>query len=835
MEQKSAFDWGETIAHVKHLLPHQAPLKDFIHHNTLHAFQHKPFHEGLKEAAQLFGYRVYAKLDEYRKWYAEGQIHPAVLTRVIQERYSYDQLPAWMHKLEHQDYPEFSSAQVGRLRAQWKQLYHINMDKEVHALLFRLLGAFLDQGISRWEMPDSQSHFLSAIRAMETAQPGCVLRSEKRRKQLLDLTLNPEVLLTELLGDESLFAIYVEDQQFSHPGWSGMVAFLEQNPQALMEPRIISLSDLITLELLMELDILDRKLGAEFAPMSQGLKDWSGQPVSLSPIELELYEVLSIWQEAMEYSLYDQVLNAVLSSGNRQAKNPEFQAVFCIDDREESLRRHLECSNEGIETWGTAGFFSVPIYFQSSGARHLTKVCPAPMTPKHVVRESESKPRHSQDLHVQNLHHGGFKAWLSSQWAGLSAGLQLSKSIFKPSPTPVQVSSFHHMDPQGKLHLDRECNLDSNGLQWGFESSEMVQSVHSFLNAMGMTQRFAPMIYVIGHGASSVNNTHYAGYDCGACSGRSGSVNARLLAIMANREDVRKGLAELGLHIPTSTRFVGALHDTTRDEWTWFDDDQWTAEQHKRHEEFQQAMAQALTHNAAERSRRFESIAHSDSLEKRHEQVKRRSLSLFEPRPEWNHATNALCLVGPRSSSRSIFLDRRAFLQSYQPDLDPNGAYLLPILNAVAPVCGGINLEYYFSRVDNENLGAGSKLPHNVMGLFGVVNGIDGDLRTGLPKQMINIHKPLRLMALVEQNPSVVLQVLNQSPSTAVWFINEWVWLMVKDPETGHLFRLFKGNLMPYYPSECEVPRMQAQVNSVLKPGDLPIALCEFSEMEVPV
>jgi uncharacterized protein YbcC (UPF0753/DUF2309 family) len=307
------------------------------------------------------------------------------------------------------------------------------------------------------------------------------------------------------------------------------------------------------------------------------------------------------------------------------------------------------------------------------------------------------------------------------------------------------------------------------------------------------------------------------------------------MAMMANRVEVRKGLAELGLLIPTSTRFVGALHDTTRDEWTWFDDDQWTPEQQQLHEEFKQAMEQALTHNAAERSRRFESMAHRNSLEKRHEQVKRRSLSLFEPRPEWNHATNALCWVGPRSSSRSLFLDRRAFLQSYQPDLDPNGAYLLPILNAIAPVCGGINLEYYFSRVDNENLGAGSKLPHNVMGLFGVVNGIDGDLRTGLPKQMINIHKPLRLMALVEQKPSLVLQVLNQAPATAEWFINEWVWLMVKDPETGHLFRLSKGNLTPYYPSAFQVPHMSNAVEDLLRPGDLPMALCEFSEKEVRV
>jgi uncharacterized protein len=54
-------------------------------------------------------------------------------------------------------------------------------------------------------------------------------------------------------------------------------------------------------------------------------------------------------------------------------------------------------------------------------------------------------------------------------------------------------------------------------------------------------------------------------------------------------------------------------------------------------------------------------------------------------------------------------------------------------------------LEYYFSRVDNQKLGAGTKLPHNVMGLIGVANGIEGDLRPGLPLQMIEVHDPVKI------------------------------------------------------------------------------------------
>jgi len=641
--------------------------------------------------------------------------------------------------------------------------------------------------------------------------------------------------LADIVGREDWFEAYLEDQQMSHPGWSGMVAFLESTPGTLMELRPITLQELIHLELLLEWDVLQQKMPAPCRSLAESLpQDFEVRPQNSNSTEWELFEVLSIWQEALEFSLYDQVLNALRKNAQSNSSNADFQAVFCIDDREESLRRHLECNHPRIETWGTAGFFSVPIYFQAAGARHLTKVCPAPVTPKHAIRELNASPRHDHDRHIGSLHHGGVKAWVSSQWNGFSAAVQLARSILKPGPTPVKVSSFQHMDPQGVLQLDRQADDHSEGLLWGFELEEMVQSVHSFVKTMGMNRHFSPLIYVIGHGASSVNNTHYAGYDCGACSGRSGSVNARLLAMMANREDVRAALSQEGIQIPTNTRFVGALHDTTRDEVVYFDCQDLSPELTAQHLVFEKAMNRALQANASERSRRFRSVQQAVTFEKRHEQVKQRSLSLFEPRPEWNHATNALCLVGPRKAHRQVFLDRRAFLQSYDWELDPEGTYLLPILNAIAPVCGGINLEYYFSKVDNDKLGAGSKLPHNVMGLIGVANGMDGDLRTGLPLQMVSIHKPLRLMAVVEQRPEVVKRVLDQIPATAEWFQNEWVWLVVKDPESGEYFRMYQGHMMPYKPVDLNISIMNSWEQLLPSDDDLPVSFCAM-EMEAAI
>jgi uncharacterized protein YbcC (UPF0753/DUF2309 family) len=203
------------------------------------------------------------------------------------------------------------------------------------------------------------------------------------------------------------------------------------------------------------------------------------------------------------------------------------------------------------------------------------------------------------------------------------------------------------------------------------------------------------------------------------------------------------------------------------------------------------------------------SINTKKSSQSIHKQVKVRTVSLFEPRPELNHATNSLCIVGNRDFSKNLFLDRRAFMNSYDYSIDPNGTFLLGILNAVAPVCGGINLEYYFSRVDNQTLGAGTKLPHNVMGLIGVANGIDGDLRTGLPSQMIEVHDPLRLLVIVEHYPEVLLETIKRNPATFEWFEKDWVKLAAVNPETKEIYIFNKDQFETYIPLIKDIKAIQ--------------------------
>ena len=111
-------------------------------------------------------------------------------------------------------------------------------------------------------------------------------------------------------------------------------------------------------------------------------------------------------------------------------------------------------------------------------------------------------------------------------------------------------------------------------------------------------------------------------------------------------------------------------------------------------------------------------------------------------------------IVSRRLLTQGLFLDRRAFLQSYDPTQDPDGTILERILTAVVPVAAGIGLEYYFSRVDNCRYGCGTKVPHNITGLIGVMDGEQSDLRIGLPWQMVWVHEPMRLTFIVEAHPA---------------------------------------------------------------------------------
>jgi uncharacterized protein YbcC (UPF0753/DUF2309 family) len=658
-----------------------------------------------------------------------------------------------------------------------------------------------------WSFPVWNQDFLASLRQMERSSFTSFFKKKRARNLLLNGTPEIKDLLKMLVGDESLFMQYLFDQQFAHQGWSGMVSTIENQPETLLDQKKISLKELITFELLLEIDALDLLFGDDWMPLSSKIKT---RPVELfADVPLtELAEVTRLWQDAFEWSYYDEVLAGLLTETKQKKSSAAktFQAMFCIDDREYSLKRYLEKFDPACETFSTPGFFSVEFYFQPERGKFYTKLCPAPITPKYLIKEVQAKGKLEKDVNFAKFTHSLFRGWLVTQTLGFWSAIKLFINIFKPSMSPATASSFKHMDKYSKLTIENKNPNDrENDLQIGFNIQEMATRAEGLLKSIGLIKDFAPLVYMLGHGSSSVNNPHYAAYDCGACSGRAGSVNSRVMSYMLNLPEVRAILKTKGVDIPASTQFVGGLHDTTRDEVLFFDEDTLSPLNQASHKVNHNIFIKALDWNSKERSRRFASIDSKQSPEKIHKEVLLRSVSLFEPRPELNHATNTLCIVGRRELTKSLFLDRRAFLNSFDYSIDPEGNLLFNIMKPLGPVCGGINLEYFFSRVDNQKMGAGTKLPHNVMGLFGVANGIDGDLRPGLPSQMIEVHDPVRLMIIVEHFPDVVLKTIQKAPEVYEWFINEWVHLASINPET-HEISIFKdGHFTSYRPLKQKI------------------------------
>ena len=536
-----------------------------------------------------------------------------------------------------------------------------------------------------------------------------------------------------------------------------------------------------------------------------------------------------LWHEAYERHFRVQLLDAV-AANVRVARLPDvaprFQIMLCLDDRFESSRRYLEEISAEVETYGGPGFFGVAFAYQGIDDPRTFPLCPVIVTPQHRIDETPLTQQWDvAELRKQRLQQLGKATSLFSRASrSLLLGLFVSIVTGAVSLIPLLLSVFAPRaagrlraamrrkflpEPRTRLTPARigADKLPDEELYAGFTVDEMAARVGALLENLGMTKRFGKLIVALGHDTSSVNNPLLAAYSCAACGGRSGGPNARFLAHIGNRADVRERLVQRGIVIPADTLFVAGVYDTCAERIDWIDVEDLPPAARSELADLKVILDEMCRRNALERCRRFDSAPRDLTPETARHHVEGRAVDLSQPRAELGHATCACSIVGRRELSYGLFLDRRCLLISYDPTTDPEYKILERTLAATSPVGAGIALDYYCSSVDPEKLGSGTKLPHNVVALAGVMNGAASDLRTGLPTQMTEMHEPVRLEVLVESTPEALQGILNRQPAVAELVLNEWVRVSAIDPQTRAMWTFdARFGFRPYTPNPVQLP-----------------------------
>jgi len=535
-----------------------------------------------------------------------------------------------------------------------------------------------------------------------------------------------------------------------------------------------------------------------------------------------------VWLAAFERHYREEILGALAANRGRgrwrdRLERPKAQVVLCIDEREESVHRAFDELDDGYETFGAGGFFGIAMDYSGLDDHTVTPLCPGNVTPAHRVQEvprPEAVPlahrrraRRAWEEVVHNTYweikRNAVSAFFLTQLTGLVQAVPLTGRVLAPWRwTEVAEAARRQLVPQPTTVL----TLDHDDRGRGFETVEQADRVEAQLRNIGMTHHFAPLVVFCGHGSVSVNNPHESAHDCGACGGKHGGPNGRAFAALVNRPAVRAHLRERGIDIPDGTHFVGAIHNTANDQMVFFDTQDIPATHTAAWEALRADLDRARAHSARERCRRFASAPTDPAPAVARRHVESRSRDLSQVRPEWGHCTNAFAVVGRRCLTQGAFFDRRGFVISYDPTQDPTGAIVERILLAMGPVGAGINLEYYFSSVDNRVYGCDTKVPHNVSGLFGVMEGAASDLRTGLPRQMIEIHEPMRLLLIVESTLEVLGGIYGRQPAIAELLDNEWVHLVALDPSEGTFTRFVAGE--GFVPWDEHVPDLPVVATS---------------------
>lgn len=677
---------------------------------------------------------------------------------------------------------------------------------------------YLDESLAVWSMPNKEAGFYAAWRQM--ARYDRTLTQETR-KQLDQLNQNAEQALMEVLHNMDIpnteWQEYLEAHLLALPGWAGMIRSREEESEALLLEYLamrLSLEYVFVKEYLplpepMQDDVqLIEKLLISWIEFGRvRLEDWA----ALEPEEITARLMLAnrfnsfvqgrLWLEAWEKT-YEKNLQECLPAKPttiEEAKTIAVQFAFCIDVRSETFRRHLERSGP-FETFGTAGFFGLPIETNELASSNSHNSLPIMFKPSHKVLESTDRDQLEQYIERAHTAHSVGKTFktmkqnmltslllpeISGPWLSIQT---LARSFIPQKAGEVmrQMSEKWLKKPMTKLTL-HSPDEGAGELPVGFTEEEQVFYVRQALQTMSLTENFAPLVVICGHGSQSRNNPYASALDCGACGGASSQFNARVLATLCNLSNVRETLAKEGIHIPEDTVFAAAEHITSLDELKFTYLPELPVAAKNSFELIQGALPTVRKSVNAERLAQLPTL-HPDCPDPE-EEVRRFADDWSEVRPEWGLARNAGFIIGERTLTEDCDLEGRVFLQNYQWQLDPTGDILASIIAGPALVAQWINLQYYASTVAPHYYGSGNKATQTITAGVGVMQGNASDLLFGLPWQSVMMsdeeayHAPIRLLVVVQAPKYRVQQILEQNAEFRQKLQNGWIRLSCIDPD----------------------------------------------------
>lgn len=789
------------------------PIATFVAANPLHGLEHLSFEDAARHVAATTGAASYLSEESYRERYRSGRITDAHLRTALLRRWptavGAEEAPNAQRPPDHAtdpdvelslatllegDVPAPTTRCVRTLTEATDLARGTQLAGAVDAMVATWCAAYLDQGQASWTMPHRHLGLYRAWRSLAPRDPAVRrLGGRAARRRLEGLPDDAAAAVAVLIGqwglEEARQVEYFRATYRRLPGWASALARSDDADDLLGFLAVRMVLEDVAMGHVPEQarsELLAR-VGRQDATPDTGAVDR-----------------LSVWQEALELAYRDDLLGRLDAGARRgDATGPdddstpgagdgpvEAQVVTCIDVRSEGLRRQLE-STGPYGTVGFAGFFGLPVRVAGL-ERDPVPSCPVIVEPRATVTEvpdgdpdraARRHDRHDAAEAAWDARHGakaepaapfafaeaagwvlGPLAVLNTGWPGAAGRLRrtLSRRAVPDLPTRMEVGRT--ADPSG-LTLD-----------------EQIAVAHAGLTTMGLTSGFAPLVLLCGHRSATTNNPFGAALDCGACAGKAGGPNARALAEVLNQGEVRAGLARAGITIPDQTWFVAAEHETTTDRVSVLDRHRIPGTHRDRLARLERDLATAGAALAAERRPMLPGAGGGEPATTA---VGRRSDDWAEPVPEWGLVGNAAVVVGPRSLTAGIDLERRVFLHSYDAEGDPDGVALETIMTGPLVVGHWISSQYYFSTVDPRHHGAGTKPLHNVVGGIGVLEGPGGDLRTGLPLESVSfagrrVHEPLRLLAVVRAPIERIESVIARNAAVGTLLGNGWVRLVAR-------------------------------------------------------